>query len=58
MTADLSIETLQVRHRSLEDALDTELRRPLPDTGRIASLKKEKLALKDEMARLNTSPAH
>jgi len=58
MTADLSIESLRSRHRHLEEVLHGELRRPSPDTLRIAALKKEKLALKDEMARLNGETTH
>ncbi|MDA0663057.1 MAG: YdcH family protein, partial [Proteobacteria bacterium] len=46
------ISSLKKRHASLETALDHEACRPMPDTGTIAHLKREKLAIKDELQRL------
>ena len=47
------IEVLKQRHASLETALEEEVRRPLPDTSVVANLKREKLAIKDELQRLS-----
>lgn len=52
-TAD-RVEALKVRHSSLETAIHEELARPHPDDDRVASLKKQKLKLKDEIRRLET----
>ena len=51
MQTEQSLETLRLQHRHLQRELDDELRRPHPDTCRILSLKKQKLALKDEITR-------
>ena len=52
------IETLRSRHRSLEELLDQEIARPLPDTSAIADLKRQKLRIKDEIALLEHTTAH
>jgi hypothetical protein len=49
------IESLKEKHHNLESAIDNEHHRPHPDDLEIAILKKQKLALKDEMAHLNAS---
>ncbi len=49
------IETLKEKHHNLESALDNQEHRPHPDDLEIAILKKQKLALKDEIAQLGTS---
>lgn len=49
------IEVLKQKHASLETALDTENKRPMPDSSVIAHLKREKLAIKDEMQKLDTA---
>ena len=41
------ISALQSKHAELEEKLDREKSRPLPDTTLIHSLKKQKLHLKD-----------
>lgn len=46
------IAALKQRHASLETALDDENRRPMPDSSVITHLKREKLAIKDELERL------
>jgi len=46
------IEALKVRHAELDQALHTEEIRPMPNEIRISELKKEKLRVKDEIARL------
>jgi len=52
MTTIDRIDTLQSRHASLETKLEDEERRPHPDVAVIHDLKRQKLALKDEIARL------
>ena len=41
------ITALKERHTHLNNMILTEMRRPLPDTATILSLKREKLRLKD-----------
>ncbi|MBG02521.1 MAG: hypothetical protein CMM59_00390 [Rhodospirillaceae bacterium] len=48
------IAALQKKHAELETELDDENSRPMPDTGAIADLKRQKLAIKDELAKLST----
>lgn len=52
MSADHDIEQLKAQHAALELALDSEERKPLPDELSIGELKKRKLMIKDEIARL------
>jgi hypothetical protein len=52
MTEDERIGSLKAKHARLEEELREEQLRPMPDPGVIATLKREKLKLKDEMARL------
>ena len=47
------IEALQKKHSELETELEDENGRPMPDMGAIADLKRQKLAIKDEIARLS-----
>ena len=49
------IHHLQDEHTQLEEALAEEEARPMPDSLRIASLKRKKLAIKDELAELTDS---
>lgn len=49
------ITTLQTRHADLEKRLHQEQTRPMPDDAVIRTLKHEKLALKDEIQRLETA---
>jgi hypothetical protein len=49
------IEALKAKHASLEQAIDQENTRPHPDDDAICSLKKRKLQIKDEIARLLAS---
>lgn len=41
---------LEAKHAVLEQQIHAESHRPLPDAGRIATLKKQKLRLKDELS--------
>lgn len=43
---------LKARHAKLENALHAEEAKPLPDPLAVAVIKKQKLHLKDELARL------
>ncbi len=46
------IETLRTQHRSLEEMLDQEISRPLPNMDVVADLKRQKLRIKDELVLL------
>jgi len=46
------IQALKAEHSELESALEAEEARPLPDSLAIASLKRKKLAIKDEIEQL------
>jgi hypothetical protein len=46
---------LQQEHHRLEESLAEETARPMPDSLTIASLKRRKLAIKDELAALKES---
>jgi len=45
------VHALQSKHAGLEAQLRDEMNRPSPDTALVQSLKKRKLALKEEIAR-------
>lgn len=49
------IHLLEDEHTQLEEALAEEEARPMPDSLKIASLKRKKLAIKDELAALTES---
>lgn len=55
MSNDPRIDSLKARHHSLEETIETEEARPLPDELHIAELKKEKLRIKDELAQLKSA---
>ena len=57
MSLEERVGALRNRHQSLEQQLANENSRPHPDDVVIAKLKREKLKLKDELARLQ-APAH
>jgi hypothetical protein len=46
------IEELKAKHANLEHLIQEENTRPAPDDGRIADLKRQKLRIKDEIAKL------
>ncbi|MCB8875369.1 YdcH family protein [Acidisoma silvae] len=58
MSLQARIDSLKDRHASLEARLASEDRRPARDTETIGTLKREKLRLKEEMARLSASSGH
>lgn len=43
------IESLKAKHAALENAIETERRRPLPDPSHLSDLKRQKLRIKDEI---------
>ena len=47
------IEALQKKHAELGKELEVENSRPMPDMWATAGLKRQKLAIKDEIARLS-----
>jgi hypothetical protein len=55
MGTDARIAELTLRHQSLEETIEAESSRPASDDIKIATLKKEKLRLKDEIERLRAS---
>jgi hypothetical protein len=50
------IAALQTRHAGLEQRIAEESQRPMPDSGLIARLKKEKLRLKEEIGNSQVQP--
>jgi hypothetical protein len=55
MTIEAHIRELDARHHQLDDLIETESKRPGSDTIQIASLKKEKLKLKEQIESLRRS---
>ena len=56
MALDARIRELAARHRSLEAAIASEMKRPSIDEVRVSAMKKEKLRLKDEIVALESRP--
>lgn len=52
MSLEDHIQALRTKHQTLDTELQTETRRPYPDTTTITRLKREKLRVKDEITRL------
>ncbi len=52
MTVAEHVEALRDKHAVLKKAVEEENLRPHPDEFRIADLKRQKLRIKDEIARL------
>ncbi len=55
MSLEERVGALRNRHETLEQQLASENNRPHPDEAVVAKLKREKLKLKDEMARLQAT---
>jgi hypothetical protein len=53
MNETVDLAKLEARHTALENEIDRELHRPLPDQAHITELKREKLRVKEEMALLS-----
>lgn len=58
MTSVSYINVLAQRHQTLDQQLNEEMRRPSLDDLRIRELKRKKLELKDEIARLEKEVRH
>jgi hypothetical protein len=52
MSPDVNLSELEARHRALEDEISEALAHPSTDDMKIAELKRRKLHVKDEIARL------
>lgn len=52
------IEELSEKHRAIERKIEEALTHPSSDDATIAALKKEKLRLKDEIAKLKAETRH
>jgi len=52
MTAEDRIESLRMKHRDLEQAIDQETHRTVPNLDVVADLKKQKLRIKDEIVQI------
>ena len=55
MSVEEQVASLKARHAELEEALSQERARPLPDAATISDLKKRKLRIKDELAKLTVA---
>jgi hypothetical protein len=49
------IDALRTKHASLDRQLEDEVRRPLPSAEEVNRLKRMKLQIKDELARLDAA---
>jgi hypothetical protein len=54
MSPDIHLAELEAQHRALEDEISDALAHPSTDDTKIAELKRRKLQVKDEIARLQT----
>ncbi|MEQ8499800.1 MAG: YdcH family protein [Sneathiellaceae bacterium] len=55
MSMQTHMQSLSEKHAAIEQTIAEELKRPLPDEARVVSLKKQKLRLKEELARYPVS---
>ncbi len=55
MSEDEYISVLKARHVELEQAIEDESRRPLPDGLVVQMLKRQKLRIKDKLYRLSAA---
>lgn len=51
--ANAHLATLNARHAALDESVNAEIRRPMPDQVRLAQLKRDKLKLKEQMNQLH-----
>lgn len=54
MTLSAHLETLKRKHKAMSDAVEDAQRAPGVDDLEVATMKKEKLRLKEEIARLSS----
>jgi len=52
MTIEDRVDSLKAKHARLEHEIDAEVHRPLPDTIHLTELKREKLRVKEQIARM------
>lgn len=52
MTLEHHIDDLRARHRTLEDAIQREHHRPMPNEEALSDLKRQKLRIKDQLVEL------
>ena len=57
MSLESRLQSLKTRHAGLERSIAEEDHRPMPNAEALAKLKREKLRLKEEMERTQTSLA-
>ena len=57
MAADPHINQLEKRHRELEARLDEIMHHPSADDGEVSEIKRQKLLIKDKIARLQAGAA-
>lgn len=55
MSGQSQIESLRSQHQKLETEIASELQRPLPDEIKVTDLKRRKLRIKDEIAKLEST---
>ena len=53
-----AIDRLLARKAAIEERISSELKRPLPDSVALQSLKRQRLSLKDRAARLMSAERH
>jgi hypothetical protein len=58
MAISTHLDELEQRHRMLETQLADALRHPSTDDSQLTELKRRKLKVKDEIARLNRTDIH
>jgi len=58
MTVTANLAELSEKHRLLERKIEEELARPSADDLQISQLKKEKLRIKDEILKLQSTTQH
>lgn len=58
MTAASHLAALERRHQILEDKIEEEMQHPARDALLITALKRKKLEIKDEIARLERESRH
>lgn len=57
MSMTAHIAELERKHQALDKKIADELALPAKDSVKIATLKRQKLIIKDEISRLKTTPA-
>lgn len=55
MNVESRAESLRQMHQDLEKAIEEESQRPMPDSAVLSDLKRQKLRIKDEIARLDAA---